>query len=255
MSSETGFALLVARDMRRLTNAGKPGRRWQMGYGVAVVLALIVLATYESTQHTITLSTIGPVWAISYYIPIISFGFAMSLVLNEWRQNTVGWWLTLPLPRIQLALAKCLAAVGKAARVSSWTFVAVTILGFYTSFLSTRSLDWPSALSFLVDGFRWTLFVLCLCPLTSSLGLVFGTIRQSRWRPALPVVWIAWVMGWVVWSSHHPHWHMGRLIGLGHGFMTTEQMVHLVIDLVASWILAALLTCLAAYFLERQTDL
>ncbi|GMA57663.1 hypothetical protein GCM10025858_21660 [Alicyclobacillus sacchari] len=108
MSSETGFALLIARDIRRSMSSGKPNRHWRLVYAAAAVLALAVVATYESTQHTMVLSSITPVWTISFYIPIISFGFPMALVMNEWRQNTVGWWLTLPLPRFQLAAAKCL---------------------------------------------------------------------------------------------------------------------------------------------------
>lgn len=251
MTAQT-FWSLVAQDLkghkRRKSNiAGK----WWIAYAIAAALAIVAIVPYGSLYGKPTF--LNAFWSFTWALLFAAFGMGNGLITREWDIGTVGWWLTLPLPRWQLVLAKFLACLIRSAWIFAVVYVIIALVGLYMMPVLEGSWNTAVAASFLVTGLEWNALMLGLIPVAGAFGLLMGAVGRSTLRPALPLLWALFGAGWWAWFM------------VGGRAITIEQErdggLHLVVTwaalypYVAGFILAGLMIALASYVFARHVEL
>ncbi|MCL6454222.1 MAG: ABC transporter permease subunit [Alicyclobacillus sp.] len=255
MASNRGFWQLVRHDSKLRPNRRRPlPRRWRVAYGVVVAIVVLVVTTYESAHNRVPITALNSAWFITFYFPIVAFGFGAGVTAHEWRQNTVGWWLTLPVSRSWLVGAKVLAAWLKSSRLFLYVYAIGAVLGLYSIFLSTHALSGSAVGPFLLTGLWWNGVLLLVSPATTAFGVLFSTLRYSQLRPALPIVWIVIGGGWWLLSSHLKV-AASFVPSITSSPAATPHWPWMFCAVAASWVLALLFTGIASLVLREQVNL
>lgn len=243
------FWSLVRQNMR----GGKRSRPWSQKpwrtvYLVTVLLVLVVIATYVGlfVKSPIDLSV---AWFFTIGLPFAAFGNAVGQIIHEWKNGTVGWWLSLPFSRTQLVTAKFIAALLRTIRVFVFAFVLICILGWYTMILQ-GTFSVQTAAFLLTSGLKWYALLICACPFAGAFGLLFGVLTESRAKPILPLIWMAIGVLWWLVSSHSATFLKINIVN-GHLVYYHLSLI-LLYPFVASLMIAYVILHIAAYLLERQ---
>jgi ABC-2 type transport system permease protein len=240
------FWKLVRHDFtRRRPGRLKDYRVWWLSYLAVVALAFIVLATYVGRLGWWNPS---PVWFSTFGLPFMCFGLGIGWTVNEWKNGTVGWWLTLSVPRTWLIYSKFVAVLLRTLFIYTMVFFGITVFGLYTLAVG-HHLTADMASAFLGIGVRWYGLLLAITPLPCAFGVFYGTLIQSRLKPAIPLVWILFGLGWWLLFSR----------GFTHGpesGAASPLVFHwawpMVWPIVVTWIIAYVLLRLAVLILERH---
>lgn len=130
-------------------------------------------------------------------------------------------------------------------------YCIIALLTIYATLLQgTFSL--PATGAFLLAGLKWFALLICVCPFFGAFGVLLAILRESRARPVLPLVWIAFGGAWWLVSSqdhaflNHPEAAVGTVLAWS---------TPLWIGLLISWILAYFMIHLTSYLLEKQLNL
>ncbi len=224
---------------------------WRTVYIVFVLLILVVVSTYAGLylKDPIDLSV---VWFFTFGLPFMAFGKATSLIVYEWRNGTVGWWLSLPMSRISLITAKYVAALLRTMQFFILSFFLIAFLGLYTMFLK-GSFSAQASTAFLMTGLKWYGLLICLCPITGAFGVLLGVLRESRIRPALPLIWGAIGTIWWLVSIHGAGFLHFKVVN-GH-MAVFHPTLMLLYPFAASLMIAYVMIYLSAYLLCRQLAL
>ncbi|MCL6597820.1 MAG: ABC transporter permease [Alicyclobacillus macrosporangiidus] len=240
------FWALVRHDFKR-RRAGRlrAYRAWVLAYLAAVCVIFIALATY--------VGRIGdfdprPVWYTTFGLPFMCFGLGIGWTVNEWKNGTAGWWLTLPAPRTRLIASKFTAVLLRTLFIYAMVFLGITVFGLYTMAVGGH-LTAQAASDFLGVGMRWYSLLLAITPLPCAFGVFHGTLTQTRLKPAIPLVWMAFGLLWWLLSTR-------RLVHMHPDDPTLAMAVHwtwpMLWPVVGTWILSYVLLQLAAIILERH---
>ncbi|MDQ0188965.1 hypothetical protein JI721_02210 [Alicyclobacillus cycloheptanicus] len=238
------FWTLVKHDLK--VRGGRRGRipgKWRVAYAAAILVVLLALATWKG--HLIQMD-FTDVWYFTFGLPFMVFGMSIGRVTSEWKNATVGWWLTIPMSRWRLMLSKCVSSILFAVLIFACVYGAIAILGLYTMYLN-GSFSTPYVRSFLLAGLRWNALLLCACPFIAAFGLLFGVILQSVVRQAMPLIWIAFGGMWWLVSAHLGFIHIDGSTPPGLVHVSTVR----VLSILGSWILACLMVGLASVLLDR----
>lgn len=227
---------LIRRGRR---NKGQLTKQWRLIYAISFVISIAVVATYFSMTYQIQLKYI---WYVYWSIPFFIFGFGISKISREWNNETVGWWLTLPYPRHTLIMTKFWAVVIRGVLIASAVYVLILAFGAYATWISPK-LSFTQFGAFAQFGLVLLLIDICAFPFTSSIGILYGTLKHTKWRPAIPLFWMIWGIGWGV---------IGPMGWIQQAFLPTLDIV---IIIAIAWIVSCLLLLLAAWLLDQKIDL
>lgn len=249
MSSQAQFWALVKHDLKGQKNRKvQLSRQWRLAYAVGIALVIVIATTYAAVQTHINLMD---VWLFSFVLAFMTFGVATRMIVNEWKNGTSGWWLTLPVSRAHLVGAKFTASFIRSVGNIAIVYVCVGLLGMYTMLLQGQ---WSSHVvtAFLVSGLKWDALLVLVIPLVIACGILFGALRESRLKPALPLLWVTYGLFWWMLSSHDGHFlHIGQSTA-DHALSAPASIW---IPVVASWVLAYCLVRFSSYLLDRQLAL
>lgn len=111
--------------------------------------------------------------------------------------------------------------------------------------------DPHAAASYLLTDLEWNALLVAVCPFVTAFGVLFGVLRESRVKPAIPLMWILFSGLWWLIFAHDGRYLHVQTTGTPHLSVSPS----LFIPIVASWLLAYGLIRLAAYLLDRQMAL
>jgi ABC-2 type transport system permease protein len=243
------FWSLVRQNMRGVKRS-KPWfqKPWRTVYLVTVLLVFVVVATYVGlfVKSPIDLSVI---WFFVIGLPFAAFGNGIGLIVHEWKNGTVGWWLSLPLSRMQLIMAKFVAALLRTILFFSALYIFINFLGWYTLILQ-GTFSVQAAAFLLTSGLKWYALLICACPFAAAFGMLIGVLTESRAKPILPLIWIIIGALWWLVTSHGFAFLKINIVD-GH-LVFFHFSLMLLYPFVASLIIAYVILHVAAYLLERQ---
>jgi ABC-2 type transport system permease protein len=248
MATESSFWALVKHDFKRRKRRNvRIPKEWWLAYAGGAVLVVLALTTYAGLRGHYNLV---PVWFTTFGLLFTSFGMATSLTVSEWKNGTAGWWLTLPFSRLRLVASKFVAALLRSVLIFALVYCVIALFGLYTMALAGH-FDSHTAASYLLTGLEWSVLLVAFCPFVTAFGVLFGVLRESRAKPATPLMWILFSGLWWLIFAHHGRYLYVQATGTPHLSVSPS----LFIPIVASWLLAYGLIRLAAYLLDRQLAL
>ncbi|HET7658103.1 MAG TPA: ABC transporter permease [Bacillales bacterium] len=246
MATQSTFILLVKQDLKRRSRGKRRiPRQWWLIYLAVLFLFAVVLATYAGMKGNIDIHF---TWNFMPAMLFAVFGITIGLTIHEWKNGTVGWWLSLPFSRQTLAFSKFCAGLIRGILVILAVFVIIGLFGLYIMLLK-GGFQFSDYFSFLVPGSKWLVFLIGLSPFMASLGLIYSVIKESRIRPILPLFWFCWGITWWLVSSVFSQ----KFWIIEAGSFTLS--IHILYCIVFSWIIAYVLIHLSAYILKRQMAL
>jgi ABC-2 type transport system permease protein len=252
MGSDSVFWSLVRQNIhggkRREPWLQKP---WRAVYFTTLFLIFVAASTYAGLTVTSSLD-LDFVWFFTFGLPFAAFGNAIAQIVHEWKNGTVGWWLSLPYSRLQLIMAKFVATLIRTIIFFACFYAVISILGVYTIALH-GPFSLGIAARFLVSGLKWFGLLLCVCPFAAAFGIFFGVLRESRAKPLLPLFWAAVGLLWWLLTVRGSALLKFKLVN-GHWvfFHYSSMMLY---PFAASLVIAYVLLYFAAYLLNRQLAL
>lgn len=238
------FVPLVRHELNR--NRGRRrqrmNRQWRLTYLLFFLMITLVLTTYFSLSYKIQLNYI---WYVFFGLPWAIFGLTISRIVREWRGETVGWWLTLPCSRQTLISAKFAAGFMMSILIALAVYVLILLFGGYAALISA-TLSLKDFGSFAESGLWFFFLDICSFPLAIAFGLLYGTLAQTKWRPAIPLFWIIWSLGWSIGGS------LGWIRPSDPSIQLSFTMI---LTVLISWTISWLLLVLTAWLLEKKLDL
>lgn len=245
MNAQSRFWALVKHDLKmRRQRSMRVSGRWRMAYFIAVALFVVIFTSLEGRHVTFDLSF---AWYFTFGLPFMVFGLSTGRIVQEWKNGTAGWWLTLPMSRMQLVMAKFLSSLLHTVFVLACIYCVVAILGLYTMTLN-GTLTTVVAGHFLLVGLMWMAGIVCVSPIVAAIGALFGIIIQSTIRQALPLFWITVGGLWWLLFNHNGNFLHMTSTGNAVGVTLSPLLICLV---VASWLVAYILILVASRVLDR----
>ncbi|MCJ8011887.1 ABC-2 transporter permease [Paenibacillus sp. KQZ6P-2] len=228
--------------------------KWWLAYSLLILLMLTGTATYYAMHNELQINSI---WFVTMGFPYMVFFLSYGCMKREWENETYGWWLTMPYPRLELVSAKWLGSylkvwVGIIAvffATSAYVLILSMVLPFYTL---------ESVGSFMITGINWLTLVAGLSPIIIALGLLASAVQSSVYRPISPIMWIVF-MGGIAMIFQIPDSAISvNMMQQGTGHLKAEWFPYsweLPLFMLLSWILTYALLRLTAYLLEKKLDL
>lgn len=127
-------------------------------------------------------------FSFTFILPYFTAMLAFRTLLREWKNGTVGWWITLPYPRARLLSAKLVAAFLQALALYAAYFAFITLLILYNA--GIHGLGASSLSDLWVTESIFIVMLLGIAPFMLTLGLLLGAVTQSNWSPATPLLWM-----------------------------------------------------------------
>lgn len=179
------FGYLVKHDIYRWRDKKKSSLwvRFYMGLVLLIILAAVVVLGVLG--HFLPLSLLF----VTYGLPYMTFMLAYNGINQEWKNGTVGWWLTLPYSRGKLVSAKFTTAMINSLLIYATTFVVISLL-MLLGLAAGGTLDAGQIGNLLITELLWFGFSCSLIPFMSAFGLMTGTLMVSRLKPVTPLLWV-----------------------------------------------------------------
>ncbi|MCL6636608.1 MAG: hypothetical protein K6T26_01555 [Alicyclobacillus sp.] len=246
------FWALVKHDFKRRKRGGlRAYRGWWWVYALGVCAALLVLSARVGQAA----ENLRFAWFAVFGLLFLSFGLGIGCTANEWRNGTVGWWLTLPVSRGRLVLSKWVATLLRTLWVYTRVFLLMAGFGLY-SLAVAGQLHYHTLVAFFNTGVGAYTLLLALTPLPAALGVFYGVLMQSRLRPAVPLVWLAFGLVWWQVSTRGNHLPVASHARVSPLFQVWSLWSwHQVEAVLAMWLLAVGLVLGAAVVLDRYLAL
>lgn len=240
---EQPLKTLFLHELKRRRENGRKGinAQWRLVYFFSFIVIAMILTIYFNLIYHVQLKYI---WNICWGIPWMIFGLSISLIHREWRNETVGWWLTFPYPRSTLVVAKFWAMLVRGVSLACSILLLIIVFGAFATLVSS-TLSFGDFLAFIKSGLIPILLDLAALPLAVGAGLILGTLGRTKFRPAMPLFWIIWGLSW-------------GLSGSAGWFEPLSQFkipIELVAAIIGSWLLTWILILLASWLLEKKLDL
>lgn len=241
------FWKLVGHEVKlRMRRRNRLPRVARIIYTIALAILLLGIAVSRTTQAT---QGMDYVWIFTFSFPFIAFGTSIRMVAREWRSDTIGWWLTLPLPRRTLVLAKVVAMIVRSCLIFAAFYVAMLLFSG-VSLIAHHTLDAQLFMQFALIGLKWVLIGASAAPLAVAFGTLFAIVTRSEFRAIVPLFWV--VLGGAWWIGIHQiaHVHLLRIDGTTADILSTTPQYWVL--LLASWILGAIFVAASSYVLEKR---
>lgn len=205
-------------------------------YAIVIIAALLIL--YKDA------SDLSPLWNVCWVLPWIVFGVSIGVIRHESRQDTIGWWLSLPYSRLTLISSKFWAMLLCGIQIIGLILIAI-ICYATLALLFTHGSTIIGLIGFLKSGFVPVLLTLLALPLMASVGLTIGTVSLTRWRSAINKFWILWGLFWLFFGS----------MGFWKSLALLQNPLYLVLIIASSFIVAFLLLTFSAWMLKTKVDI
>jgi ABC-2 type transport system permease protein len=243
LNTNNMFWSLVKHDLKnRKRQNARISKTWKLVYLALGAIIALAMATYVSLGEKIVLA--DEFWYMTIGVAFAVFGMAIGFTKHEWKNGTVGWWLTLPMPRIQLVTSKFLASVIRGIGLFAALYGIIAVVTVYVLLIS-HNFHLDALLHFLGYGLKVYFVVLLLSPFVASFGVLYAIFGESKARPLLPIVWVAWVGIWIFNSQ------LFHISGDSVGRMFDAPLM-LTIPIVVSWVLSYVMLKFSAYVLDRH---
>jgi len=208
MSTSSVFWTLVHNDSRlgstfRLENHSK-GKFSDiaasfLAFGLFFALAALLLgfglhsSDLFSERFVVILNLISSNGVALFFLAFIPFSFTLEMLQREWKNGTVGWWLSLPYSRKLLLAAKSMAGFLRFIKI---LLIFVIITAFLTTLTIYLKPD-VGNIALLHDIPQRLLYSSVIAILVSPLFLILGTLavlEKSKIR-LLPIFLPAFALG------------------------------------------------------------
>lgn len=257
MRTSRTFWALVRHEFRwkgswRRQNRSGTGRWWRLAYLLLVILIGAGSATYYALQHALNLRA---VWFVYLGLPYMMFFWGIGNVKREWENDTWGFWLTLPYPRLWLVAAKWLG---------TWLQILVVLLAFFlagTVYVTAISLFLDSytladAGRSVIAGLDVLVLAAGFSPAILALGVLAASAQFTVLRPLSPMLWILILFFFGFSYSGLGSWKTGSgLLRQLSGDQTVTWFPYswaILAAMAASWLAAFLLIRFSAYLFEKK---
>ncbi|MEF3307115.1 ABC transporter permease [Paenibacillus sp. GYB003] len=251
------FWALVRHELKQKGSWRKAARTpfpkfWRIVYVAVVLAAALGITTYFAIVDTKQLDRL---WFATFGLPYFIFFFGFGHFRREWENDTYGWWLTLPYPRLWLVGAKWAAGMARVLLV--WAGVLV-FAALYASIiaLALETYTFADVGAFMATGLRWLAALLGFSPLIMALGLFTATAQYTAIRPITPILWVVFMGGGGTLFSMSTAWlniaGMDDRTGGETARSLLSQPWQIAVMMAFGALLAYLVVRLSAYLLERK---
>ncbi|MGP0577940.1 ABC-2 transporter permease [Paenibacillus peoriae] len=255
MNSSGLFKDLIRHEFRNKGSWRKQGRNrlprsWRLVYFSLFLIAAFAISLYFALHNQLELTRL---WYVTLGLPYMIIFMGVGSLRREWENDTYGWWLTLPYPRIWLISAKWIAAILQTMVVILLLFVVGSLYALFIS-STIQPYTFADAASFIVTGLNWFVMIIAFTPLVIALGLLTASTKYSTLRPLNPILWILLMGGGSVfyWSGDQGLYEQFDHAQTGQWFPFTW---HFPIAVLMSWVTAYALIRLSAYLLEKKLSI
>ncbi|MEC4567637.1 ABC transporter permease subunit [Paenibacillus sp. CMAA1739] len=255
MNSSGLFKDLIRHEFRnkgswRKQSSNRLPRSWRLVYFSFFLIAAFTISLYFALHNQLELTRL---WYVTLGLPYMIVFMGVGTLRREWENDTYGWWLTLPYPRMWLISAKWIAAILQTIVVILILFVVGSIYALFISSI-IQAYTFADAASFMIAGLNWFVMIIGFTPLVIAVGLLTASTKYSTLRPLSPILWILLMGGGSIfyWSGDQRIYEQFDRVQNGHWFPFTW---HFPVAVLISWIVAYVLVRLNAYLLEKKLSL
>lgn len=192
------FWALVKNDLKREWHHSRHEQVWWKYYVGFAILFIEVIYTWAVLQGAVRIEFMLLALPGLFFLPIV---FGWQVIKREWRSGTFGWWLALPYSRRLLLGAKCLASYLRFLRTVLIFFGVILVLIVEAILLRPVLWNWSSIADVLRLISLMAIWLFAFSPVATLLGITMGVLQKSRWRAALPLVWLLFVVFGNVFSQ------------------------------------------------------
>lgn len=254
MTSNETFWALVRHEFKlkgswRKQNRSPIAKWWWIGYVSLLLVGAIAVTAYFAINSSLKLEYL---WFATLGLPYILFFLGFGSLKREWENDTYGWWLTLPYPRVWLVGAKWLACLMRT------LLIVIGILALGTLYATIIAVLAPSYSladvgSFILLGGGWLLTMIGFSPLLTILGMLTAGASYTALRPITPVLWVLFMGGGGMIYADVPG-DFGAPSAYQAATAPTMSW-NMLAAMVAGWFVAYLVIRLVAYLLEKKLRL
>ncbi len=244
------FIELVKNDL----NISKNRRKFSLWSRIYIGAAFII--SFISYTITLIYHKVNPSFIIIVpaFLTFPIFAVSISMVKREWRNHTVGWWLSLPYTRTMLLASKLTAGIIRTLKLLG--ILALVSLAFWFEGMLLRPDLWNNfdTTGCLLQSCFMYGIVLLLCPSLLCFGMLLSLLRRSKWRPATP---LACVLFPILTSFSFPKLFSGNedFNQAWETFSLSGSYGILLLGAAASLLLALVMFFLSVYILEKQVEI
>lgn len=257
MNSSGTFWALVRHEFRmkgswRKRNRSPIAKWWWVVYFSLIVIIGFSTATYYAVHKTLHLESL---WFATLGLPYMLFFIGHSTLKREWENETHGWWLTLPYPRLWLIGAKWIAALLQMMVI----VIGICVLGLLYATgiaLALSHYTFADVGSFMLEGFNWLVLVFGFSPFILALGLLTTTTQYTLFRPVSPILWVVCMASGGVFYSRlgalFPHNNVFQELSGDHPVTFFPFSWEMPTAMAVSWLVAYLMIHLSAILLDKK---
>lgn len=175
----------------RKRNRSPIAKWWWVAYVSLIVIAAVSATTYFAINNTLRLENL---WFVTLGLPYVLFFLGFGSLKREWENDTFGWWLTMPYPRLWLVGSKWIGGLLRAVSIWMILFMFGTVYATVIA-LSLESYSFADVGIFMKAGFQWLFLMIGFSPLLTSLGILTASAQYTAIRPLTPILWVAFMGG------------------------------------------------------------
>ncbi|MGG0811482.1 ABC transporter permease subunit [Paenibacillus alvei] len=171
---------------RRSHKAKSNNNKWALVYWAIGIILLFVFITMNAKHfepNSILIITIG--------FPYMTFVLGYGLVKREWKNGTIGWWLTLPYSRSTLILSKWFVSSFMSFTFYVMAWLAMQLFVIY-ALLVKGTLSLAMYGVFLEESMIWYGIIMLTIPVMSAFGILTSIVSRSSLKPLTPILWIVY---------------------------------------------------------------
>jgi ABC-2 type transport system permease protein len=223
---------------------------WRLVYFSLFLIAAVAISLYFAAHNQLQLTRL---WYVTLGLPYMIIFMGVGILRREWENDTYGWWLTLPYPRMWLISAKWIASILQTITIILILFVVGSLYGLFIS-STIQPYTFADAASFIIAGFNWFVMIIAFSPFIIALGLLTVSTKFSTLRPISPILWILLMGGGSVfyWSGDR---RIYEQFDHTHPVQWLPFSWHFPVAVLISWLAAYLLIRLNAYLLEKKLSI
>lgn len=181
------FWALVGNSLKLKKKESFKSTLWFKLYVALLIIAAVVgfsILIYRGQVAPVTLLIVIP------YLTMINFALAASTIRQEWRGQTVAWWLTLPHSRLKLLLAKLVANFIRFIKILGLSIAVLIILAVVGLVLNPAVWTIPTLSGIAITAVKLYALTIIVSPAAITLGMFLAVILHSRLKPFVPIIWI-----------------------------------------------------------------
>ncbi|MGD8191658.1 ABC-2 transporter permease [Brevibacillus ginsengisoli] len=260
MSSSHTFWALVRHEFTLKGSWRKQGRSrvtksWWTIYLALFAIFGVGIVTYFANHHHLELYHL---WVVTTGFPYVLIVTGVSMMKREWENETYGWWLTLPYPRVWLVSSKWIALFLRVVVGASLLFALISL---YTVFiiLVLPQYAWTDVEASVLTGLNLLILVIGFSPFLTSISMLMGSAAYTSLRPLIPLLWLVFMSGiGFFYSGINTSLLNNLFIKTGAAedpVISSPFTWEVLVSMVISWVAAFLVIRLCAYLLDRKISL